>query len=87
MSAQNDPFLQVQARLAAQEYVLKIILNSLLQLHPRAGLEPAMRRMLDNSVNAANYEGDPQIQAEMRKAVQDYGHQILSAGFGARPAS
>jgi hypothetical protein len=84
---ENDPFLRVQAQLAAQEYVMKIMIQMMSQLAPNSGIQVAMHKMLDNSVKAANINTDDPAQAEaLRQYVHQYARQIIDAGFGARPA-
>jgi hypothetical protein len=85
---ENDPFLRVQAQLAAQEYVMKIMIQMMSQLAPNSGIQAAMHQMLDNSVKAANINTDDPAQTEaLRQYVHNHGRQIIDAGFGARPAS
>lgn len=84
---ENDPFLRVQAQLASQEYVMKIMIQMLSQLAPNSGMQAAMHQMLSNSVQAANINTDDAAQTEaLRQYVHTYGRQIIDAGFGARPA-
>ncbi|MCJ2042895.1 hypothetical protein MKK55_28690 [Methylobacterium sp. J-059] len=83
----DDPFLEVQGKLAAMEYVNKITLQVLHQLYPNANLQQAMLTMLENSVAHAKIEGsNPQSGNVLRAFVKDYGAQIINAGFGARAA-
>jgi hypothetical protein len=85
---ENDPFLRVQAQLAAQEYVMKIMIQMLSQLAPNSGMQTAMHQMLDNSIKAANINTDDPAQTEaLRQYVHTYARQIIDTGFGARPAT
>jgi len=87
----NDPFVRLQAQVAALEYVQKITLQMvsqvISQISPGTDLKQPMLQMLSNSVAAANVNADDPSQAPaLRQYVLDYGRQIIEAGFGARPA-
>lgn len=86
MSVKDDIFLNLQGRVAAQEFVLKITLNVLQQLAPQANMQQAMHQMLAGSVAAASFDGDQSQAGEMRAFIREYGAQIIDAGFGAKPA-
>jgi hypothetical protein len=84
----GDTILEIQGKIAAQEFVLKATLQMLHQLAPEAGIQSAMKQIVSNSVRRANVEGtEPdQVKAEMVGYVETYALQIIDAGFGASPA-
>jgi hypothetical protein len=82
-----DTMLRIQGQLAAQEFVLKIIVNVMGQLAPNSGMQSAMHQILSNSLRAAAVNAaDPADTEELRAYVLQYAQQIIDAGFGARPA-
>lgn len=82
-----DPLAAMQARIAAQEYVLKFALQVMHQLAPNSGMQAAMHEMLANSLEHANFEGPPSLKDDVMSLVRTHAAQIIDAGFGAKPVS
>ena len=83
----NDPLLQLQVKSAAQEYVLKFVLQALHQILPHSNLQSAMHEMLQNSIASMTIEGNASASPEeLRQAVRAHAAQIIDAGIGAVPA-
>ncbi len=85
---ERDPFLRLQARVSAQEYVLKFVVNALNQLAPQADLHTALLSMLENSVAHAQIDSDdPVLRDELRDYVLSYARQIIDNAINTLPTT